>query len=79
MQKIFQMALEGTTCFHIAKYLEAEKIPTPRAYLMDTEGKYVANERVKHPCSWATTTVHQILSNMSSFTKKARSAKAFAE
>lgn len=79
VQKMFQMALEGTTCFHIAKYLEAEKIPTPRAYLMDTEGKYVANERVKHPYSWATTTVHQILSNMSSFTKKARSAKAFAE
>lgn len=79
VQKIFQMALEGTTVFHIAKYLEAEKIPTPRAYLMDTEGKYVANERVKHPYSWATTTVHQILSNMSSFTKKARSAKAFAE
>ena len=57
------MALEGETCFHIARYLEAEKIPTPRAYLMNTEGKYVANERVKHPYSWAKTTVNQILSN----------------
>ena len=51
VQRMFQMALEGETCFHIARYLEAEKIPTPRAYLMNTEGKYVANERVKHPYS----------------------------
>lgn len=63
VQRMFQMALEGETCFHIARYLEAEKIPTPRAYLMNTEGKYVANERVKHPYSWAKTTVNQILSN----------------
>ena len=63
LQRMFQMALEGETCFHIARYLEAEKIPTPRAYLMNTEGKYVANERVKHPYSWAKTTVNQILSN----------------
>ena len=63
VQKMFQMALEGETCFHIARYLEAEKIPTPRAYLMNTEGKYIANKRVKHPYSWAKTTVYQILSN----------------
>lgn len=63
VQKMFQMALEGETCFHIAKYLEAEKIPTPRAYLMDAEGKYVANERVRHPYVWIKTTVYKILSN----------------
>lgn len=63
VQKIFQMALEGETCFHIAKYLENEKIPTPRAYLMNEHGKHVANERVKHPYSWCKTTVHNILNN----------------
>lgn len=63
VQRMFQMALEGTTCFHIAKTLEAEQVPTPRAFLMNEYGKYVANERVKHPYAWAKTTVHQILSN----------------
>lgn len=63
VQRMFRMALEGTTCFHIAKTLEAEQIPTPRAYLMDEFGKYKANERVRHPYAWAKTTVYQILSN----------------
>lgn len=30
---------------------------------MNTEGKYIANKRVKLPYSWAKTTVYQILSN----------------
>lgn len=57
------MALQGDTCFHIAKTLETERIPTPRAYLMDEYGKYQANERVRHPYAWGKTTVRQILSN----------------
>lgn len=63
VKKMFRMALEGTSCYHIAKWLEAEQIPTPRAYLMDEYGKYRANERVKHPYAWAKGTVNQILSN----------------
>jgi DNA invertase Pin-like site-specific DNA recombinase len=63
VKKMFQMALEGTSCYHIAKWLEAEEIPTPRAYLMDEYGKYVANERVKHPYAWTKGTVQNILSN----------------
>lgn len=63
VQKMFRMTLEGETCFHVAKYLETEKIPTPRAYLMDAEGKYTANERVRHPYAWIKTTVYKILSN----------------
>ena len=63
VKRMYQMALEGTTCFHIAKTLEAEKVPTPRAYIMDKFGKYVANERVKHPYAWCKTTVMSILSN----------------
>ena len=30
---------------------------------MNAEGKYIVNKRVKHPYSWAKTTVYQILSN----------------
>lgn len=63
VQRMFQIALEGETCFHIAKALETEQIPTPRAFLMDAYGKYRANERVKHPYAWGKTTVRQILSN----------------
>lgn len=63
VQRMFRMALEGVSCYHIAKTLEAERIPTPRAYLMNEFGKYIANERVKHPYAWAKGTVHQILSN----------------
>ena len=63
VQRMFRMALEGTTCFHIARALEAEQIPTPRAYLMDEYGKYKTDNRVKYPYAWQKTTVHQILSN----------------
>ena len=63
VQRMFSMALSGMTCFHIAKQLEQEMIPTPRAYLRDQYGKYVTNNTVKHPYAWAKTTVYQILSN----------------
>ena len=63
VKRMFQMALEGASCYHIAKTLENEQIPTPRAYLMNEYGKYVANERVKHPYAWHKATVHNILSN----------------
>ena len=63
VKTMFRLALEGTSCFHIAKRLESEKVPTPRAYLMDEFGKYKANDRVKHPYAWSKTTVYNILSN----------------
>lgn len=63
VKRMFQMALEGKSCYSIAKILETEQIPTPRAYLMDEYGKYVANDRVKHPYAWHKTTVYNILSN----------------
>lgn len=63
VQRMFQMALKGTSCFHIAKTLETEQVPTPRAYLMNEYGKYIANDRVKHPYAWAKGTVYRILSN----------------
>ena len=63
VRRMFRMALEGVSCFHIAKALEEDEVPTPRAYLMDEFGKYKANERVKHPYAWAKGTVYRILSN----------------
>lgn len=57
------LSLQGVCCNRIAKTLEDEEIPTPRAFLMDKYGKYVANERVKHPCAWAKVTVANILKN----------------
>lgn len=63
VKRMFQMALEGVSCYHIAKTLEAEQIPTPRAYICDKHGKYVSNTMVEHPYAWAKGTVHKILSN----------------
>jgi len=63
VKQMFQMALEGETTFHIAKYLEKNKIPTPRAYIMNEFGKYQMNSLVKHPYSWAKGTVLRILQN----------------
>ena len=57
------MALEGVSNYHIAKWLENEKIPTPRVYLMDEFGKYQMNSLVKHPYAWTKGTVTVILSN----------------
>lgn len=63
VKRMFSLALNGTTCFHIAKQLEKEQVPTPRAFLRDEYGKYVTNNTVKHPYAWAKSTVYQILSN----------------
>ena len=63
VQRMFRMALEGTTCFMIAKELEQERILTPRAYVMVNDGKYVTGERQRHPYSWSKVTVEHILSN----------------
>lgn len=63
VKKMFRMALEGESCFRIAKALEAEQIPTPKAYLYDKYGKYGADIQIKHPYAWGKTTVYNILSN----------------
>ena len=63
VKRMFSLALNGTTCFHIAKQLEKEQVPTPRAFLRNEYGKYVTNNTVKHPYAWAKSTVYQILSN----------------
>ena len=63
VKRMFQMAVEGKTVCQIAKTLEAEQIPTARAYLMDEYGKYKTDERARHPYAWTKRSVYQILSN----------------
>ena len=63
VKRMFQMALEGKTCFAIAKTLEEEQIPTPRAYVMQETGKYATGERERHPYAWSKITVNHVLSN----------------
>ena len=63
VKRMFQMALEGKTCFAIAKELEREQVLTPRAYVMVKHGKYLTENRQKHPFSWSVLTVQHLLSN----------------
>lgn len=63
VKRMFQMALEGSTCYHIARTLEKEQVPTPRASLMEMFGKYETAARAKYPNKWDKTTVQGILRN----------------
>ena len=63
VKRMFQMALEGQTCYAIAKKLEKELVPTPRATLMEAYGKYETIERAKYPHKWDKGTVRSILQN----------------
>ena len=63
IRRMFQMALEGKTCFAIAKELEREQVLTPRAYLMVKHGKYFTESRQKHPFSWSVRSVEEVLGN----------------
>ena len=63
IRKMFQMALEGNTCFSIAKELEREQVLTPRAFIMVKTGKYVTEDRQKHPYSWSARSVEELLTN----------------
>ena len=49
VKRMFQMALEGQTTYAIARKLEKEQIPTPRAQLLEAYGKYETPERAKYP------------------------------
>ncbi len=63
VKRMFRMAMEGVSCYHIAVQLEKDKVPTPRAFLIDEYGKYYTNDLVKHPYSWTKGTVKRILGN----------------
>ena len=63
LKRMFQMALEGQSCYSIAGKLKKEQIPTPRALLMETCGTYATPERTKYPNKWEKSTVRDILRN----------------
>ncbi|MDO5327873.1 MAG: recombinase family protein [Clostridia bacterium] len=63
VKRMFQMALEGQTTYAIARKLEKEQIPTPRALLLEAYGKYETPERAKYPSKWDKNTVRGILRN----------------
>ena len=63
VKKMFQMALEGTSCFLIAKSLEQDEVLTPRAYVMQNYGKYATDERERNPYAWTKISVNKILTN----------------
>jgi len=63
VKRMFQMALQGESCFRIAKALESDQIPTPKSYLYEKYQKYGSDIRIKHPYAWGKTSVYNILSN----------------
>ena len=65
VQRMFRMALEGSTCHAIAKTLERERVLTPRAYIMTMthHASYFREDRQRHPYAWSTITVEHILRN----------------
>ena len=63
VQRMFRLALEGQSVYHIAKALENDLILTPRAYIAQQYGKYESDEVAKHPCGWSSLTVQEILRN----------------
>ena len=63
VQRMFRLALEGQSVYHIAKALENDRILTPRAYIAQQYGKYESDEVAKHPYVWSSLTVQEILRN----------------
>ena len=63
VKRMFQMALEGVSVFHIAKALENDHILTPHAYLAQKYGKYRSDDVELHPYGWSSLTVQQMLRN----------------
>ena len=63
VQRMFRLALEGQSVFHIAKALENDLILTPRAYIAQQYGKYESEDVAKHPYGWSSLTVQEILRN----------------
>lgn len=63
VQRMFRLALEGQSVYHIAKALENDLVLTPRAYLAQQFGKYESEDVAKHPYGWSSLTVQEILRN----------------
>ena len=63
VRRMFRMALEGKTCYLIARALENEGLPTPQACALARDGLFFTEERKRNPCRWTVETVGSILRN----------------
>ncbi len=63
MKQIFELLLEGKSCYEVAKYLEQNLILTPRAFLAEKYGVYKNSASAKHPYTWEDRSVYSIATN----------------
>ena len=63
VKRIFELAASGVSPFRITTILKKDGILKPRAYTMETAGKYVSAKNVKYPYDWGNQTIIQMLRN----------------
>ncbi len=63
VKQIFELLLEGKSCYEVAKYLEQDLILTPRAFLAEKYGVYKNSASAKHPYAWEDRSVYSIATN----------------
>ncbi len=63
VKQIFELLLEGKSCYEVAKYLEQDIILTPRAFLTEKYGVYKNSASAKHPYAWEDRSVYSIATN----------------
>ena len=63
VKQIFELLLEGKSCYEVAKYLEQNLILTPRAFLAEKYGVYKNSASAKHPYAWEDRSVYSIATN----------------
>lgn len=61
--RIFNMRMDGISGYHIAKILNAEKIPTPAEYKQSQGINYISGSQKGLKASWANTSILRILTN----------------
>lgn len=63
VKQIFELLLDGKSCYEVAKYLEQNLILTPRAFLAEKYGVYKNSASAKHPYAWEDRSVYSIATN----------------
>ncbi len=63
VRQIYDLYLDGTSIYKIARILKDSKVYTPRTNLYKTQGVYESEHVKKHPYEWVPQTVMSILMN----------------
>jgi DNA invertase Pin-like site-specific DNA recombinase len=63
VRQIYDLYLDGTSIYKIARILKGNKVYTPRTDLYKTQGAYESEHVKKYPYEWAPQTVMSILMN----------------